>query len=479
MFRGTEKAGDIIERGLREGRKVLLYGDPDVDGLMSLKLMCDLFDMKGVSYTYHVNDNREHGFQITDLDSLADTLIVAADFAMLRDEIVALNNHNVYIVSIDHHDIDDTMVEYENGVIINNQYEFEPDEKRYLSGAGMAYEVFCDIYPEFKSKEREAIVGITLLSDARAIENDLARQYLKTTYSSDAEYIRYLIECTLSSDFGFGAPRMDRSFIDFTFSPTVNAMLRFNKTQEAVDLILGKGMEKGISWRDRQRQLLEEMMQKVEILDLKNCYVLAINAKLFSQPITGFIGLLCSRLRQNEKSAIIFAYQDSVVLRASFRGLYDGVEYRDALKSLGLQAEGHSIAFGINNFKPTPDLWGKIDVLIGQIEQGYQDKRTIIEVTNLSKVMLTDGKDVAENNCYVRDMFRTYFKYKGTQYNEVKRTYKQNKDKTFQLDKNGNKITKYIEYLVDGRIVKSFGKNLADGLILPLLEKGYMNLYVE
>ena len=49
----------------------------------------------------------------------------------------------------------------------------------------------------------------------------------------------------------------------------------------------------------------------------------------------------------------------------------------------------------------------------------------------------------------------------------------------YVLDSNGNRITKYIEYLVDGKRVKSFGVDIKDGIILPILEKGYIQLYVR
>ena len=46
-------------------------------------------------------------------------------------------------------------------------------------------------------------------------------------------------------------------------------------------------------------------------------------------------------------------------------------------------------------------------------------------------------------------------------------------------DSEGNRITKYIEYLIDGKKVKSFGVDIKDGYILPILEKGYIQLYVR
>ena len=45
VIKGAEKVKELIERGISEGRKVIAIGDPDVDGIFSLKLMCDLLNM--------------------------------------------------------------------------------------------------------------------------------------------------------------------------------------------------------------------------------------------------------------------------------------------------------------------------------------------------------------------------------------------------------------------------------------------------
>ena len=111
--------------------------------------------------------------------------------------------------------------------------------------------------------------------------------------------------------------------------------------------------------------------------------------------------------------------------------------------------------------------------------------------------MMSRGMKIAMDNCYVRDMFRTYIKYNGQNAREVKHTYRmveftpdeymsdKKPDKVekgakykYELDDNGNKITKYLEYLVDGRQLKSFGTTLEEGLIMPMTEKGYVQLYI-
>ena len=106
--------------------------------------------------------------------------------------------------------------------------------------------------------------------------------------------------------------------------------------------------------------------------------------------------------------------------------------------------------------------------------------------------------NLAYENLVVRDMYRSYIRYTGSNIRITRTTYKMeeltvndlingikadvtkgNVSYRYLRDTNGNLIPKYIEYMVDGRKVKSFGVPLEDGLILPILEKGYVQLYVR
>lgn len=137
--------------------------------------------------------------------------------------------------------------------------------------------------------------------------------------------------------------------------------------------------------------------------------------------------------------------------------------------------------------------------MVGDLENDHISTYKVIETSNLAGTLLQKGSVIAEENCYVRDMYRTYIRYKGSHIKEVKHTYKmeefsdedyimgrkadcedRNGKYKYIRDDNGVPVSKYIEYTVDGRRVKSFGVELTEKvLILPILEKGYVQLYVR
>ena len=183
---------------------------------------------------------------------------------------------------------------------------------------------------------------------------------------------------------------------------------------------------------------------------------------------------------------------------ASFRGKYSDIPYRHSFKQIGIDAQVHNSAFGIQGFNPTVETWQCLDVTISDLEYMHKPTETIIEVPNLSAFALQKGLRVAQENCYVRDIYRTYIKYTGVNAKIVRETYKyepfsdedymngkkpdkvvKNEYYKYILDVYGNPVPSYIEYLIDGKTVKSFGVNVYEGIILPIMDKGYISFYVR
>ena len=131
---------------------LLVYGDPDIDGLISLRNLKTFLEselnLKSVSY--YCNSNRAHGFML-DLNSIErGTIIFAVDFAITREEIKNIVDSGFDIISIDHHDVEDEFIYYMGednyGVVINNQYPFEDSEWSFQSGAGVLWHVLNAYY---------------------------------------------------------------------------------------------------------------------------------------------------------------------------------------------------------------------------------------------------------------------------------------------------------------------------------------------
>ena len=491
-FRGHEGLLKFI-KGMDD--TVLVHFDPDIDGEIAGILACKFLVKHGKKFQWYLNDNRAHGFGLP-LDKVSGRDIIAVDFLITPTQIMELTDAGCNIVSIDHHVNVDYFVDIESdygsrGIIVNNQYPFEEDDGRYLSGAGVVFELFCSIDPEFDTLDNRALVGLTLLSDVRDIENPYARYYLTDLYNHKMKgYIGYLIKNTLGEkDYGFGVPRMDRNYVDYTFSPAINACLRFNQGTMVTEFFLGSG-EIDLGYHKLQKKLVEEISSKLKVRKFSNLTVCFFyetditggtsviyyeDGKIVDKEIlSSFVGLVASRMLDGYRSCICYMIAKdkngkSFVKRASLRGNINGLDYISIINNLpeeigkGIKGVGHRSACGIKYLKPNKVLFSRLNDEFNNLERNSNYKKKIIEVDNLSFFVSRNGKAIGEENMYMLSQNKTYVKYTGTNIQK----------------KNG--YTSAQEYIVDGISVMCFDSNVNfdNGLILPMQERGNLRLYLE
>lgn len=472
-FRGTETARKIIDSFKDE---IIVYFDPDVDGMVAGYLVCRYLQSIGKKFTWYVNSNREHNWSLP-MEKVKGKSVIAVDFLIPPSTVNNLIKANCSMVSMDHHVNIPTLIYSELGptkcIVINNQYVDEPEEFRFLSGAGVVFNVLRKLNPAMDTEENRALVGLTLLSDVCEIENPIARGYLSILYNHKFNgYIKYLIQGVSGDvDYGFGVPRMDRNFVDYTFSPAINSNLRFNKEEDVVRFFLGLG-KLDLTCHKRQQELVRKITEIVKVRDFPNLRVIffkdwELDFNIDIGILSNFVGLVASKYLDGKRSVIAYVIsKDSndtpYVGRASFRGNINGVDYLTAVKGV-VTGVGHPSAFGIKNLIPVRETFDKLNDLYGKVEEGVTVSKKITPVPNLSIFANRQGKFYADYNMYCLSQHRKYIRYIGKNIDIRKST------------KN------YIEYIIDGITVKCFDQSIdfTNGLILPTMERGYVYYYLQ
>lgn len=476
IFRGSDKAKEIIE----SGNNYLVYGDPDIDGMVAAYLVCVYLRKVGKTFDYYINENRTHGFYLP-LNKIRGKTIIAVDFYMSEAELKSVVDAGANIVLIDHHTIGNKFLEYDNetnrGVIINNQYTFEDSKWKFLSGAGVVYNVLSYICPEMASEDNKALVGITLLSDVRVIESAESIDILKTTYNANTPMINRLKNIVKPDKlYSFGSIKMDRSYIDYNFSPKFNAMFRANKGYEAFEFMLGLPLDKKLldECRDFQNSIVAYIMENLKGKDYGylNCKYIenesmtdiilktANDIKFRDAMLSNYIGLVASRIKGAGCSMVYIKEADGSIQRGSFRGTAD-FNYLQLFRDLGGKAEGHRNAFGFNKMIDM-DLQKFNDILL-KMSEHIDNSARVIEVANMSVILGTKNKDIMEFNTYCRPQNQTYLRYVGSKSScsVLKRT------------------ERFMLWKIDGVEVKSFDLDLTpwDNYILPFKENGGYNVF--
>ncbi len=478
--RGVEHASRIIGASVKR----LVYFDPDGDGAVAGEFSCRFCDRFNKDYEVYINENREHGLRLTDaqIEKYKGYTIILVDAGVTKREVEMITSRGISIVVIDHHHINEkelVVVRDEQtgceGVIINNQYPFEPEEYRFLSGAGVVYYVFKAMAPITMGREEKALVGLSLLTDVRPLDNPIAYDFLHATYNYKSDYMQYLIDVTAPRhDFGFGVRTFDRNFIDYTFSPRINALFRLNKGYDAIALFRGNYDNHGQldKFREVQNTIvsnIEEYMEGFELSHLICKYVEHDIPLDYQFNIKNFIGQACSKVKNSGKTTLLYVVDNGKITRGSVRGQSEGVDYLSLFRKYGFQAEGHLNAFGIISMNA--DSLEEVDLVglneeIKELERVYEKHKydgRVKEVNNLALFLNSPDIRIGRVNNYVRDQSRYLIKYTGTSITRLKRG-------------------KSYPYVVDGVEVLSFNEEdtFDNCLILPLEERSaYMAFYMK
>lgn len=544
-MRGFCVARAILDRLLAENAKykkgegacprVLVYVDPDIDGVVAARVIMSWLDEHDVPYKWYCNTGRAHGFFLTD-DGLRDYLgderngiaggyIIHGDFTIEFDKLKDLVSKGLFVLSTDHHEVPyrgdkgpviyakgkmgvlqgvepkgadpqggEPVVEvqervfndsYESadimglGVIINNQYDFEPDSRRYQSGTGVIADVLRGYSgSDWGGEPLNQLVGWTLLSDVRDISGAEAKWWLSRLFSwnygsavslapgSLSGVLKHVVDEVMRNrtDWNFGVVKMTRTFVDYTLSPAINALFRFDLENDAVRLMLGGEYPKyrgryGRNWQEYQRAVRDEILAEATVTRYGEGFVVLdiswpYKSFILSEcRVSNFIGLAASQLMDAEDSCVLAISRGvgGEVERASFRGKYN-LPYREELARAGvLQGAGHSAAFGVPGMSKEVDFEG-IGRVVNRLLDEYKatngvDKLYIV-VDNLGPVGSSGAAEkLAEYNEYAPSSQKVYLKYTGAGIDVLKAS------------------AKRVVFSVDGVEVLYFGKEASDDVV--------------
>lgn len=236
-----------VQKAVRQGEKVLIYGDYDVDGVTASTVLYDALRLAGVKEIEIMLPNRfTDGYGMSQkavqrAQAMGASLVMTVDCGSQNHEIVAeLNRVGVDTIVTDHHECGATLPEAV-AVVNPKRTDVDAGELRNLAGCGVAFKlaqalVRAGMIPDGQEKWLLDLVAIGTVCDSMKLvgENRRLCYYgFKVLEKTRRPGLKELMRLA-------GVQRLDTEAIGFQLGPRLNAAGRMETAEKALKLLLAQ-----------------------------------------------------------------------------------------------------------------------------------------------------------------------------------------------------------------------------------------------
>lgn len=360
LFSDMKKAVALVRETAESNRKILLFGDYDVDGVTSLALLKGTFSRLGIDTTHAVPNRIKEGYglgkNILELAKKHNVgLLVTADCGISNHkEIQELVSAGIQVIITDHHEPSKSELP-PAAAIINPKVKGCGYPFGELAGVGVAYKL-CQALTGSLLLEELDLVSLGTIADVVPLVNEnriIAKEGLQRLAQTTRPGLRALIESA-----GIGNRRFTSTSVSFILGPRINAAGRMGQAEISFNLLVAKDdqeardLVKVVELHNRERQKIEaRILEEAEHLinkevNFKEHKVIVIAKEDWHH---GVLGIVASKLADRfYRPAIVISLSDDLC-KGSGRSIKNFhlfqalVECKEFLNAFG----GHAHAAGL------------------------------------------------------------------------------------------------------------------------------------
>lgn len=400
---GMAEVAARVERAVRDGEVIAVFGDFDVDGITSTCLLTEALRQLGACVHPFIPHRFEEGYGLTAqaLDRVVEacepSLVITVDNGIAaRDEVVALAGRGIDIVVTDHHEPSDLVPV---GIPVTDPKMVDESPSRELAGAGVALKLVQILgerlgQPQlWRSYTEVAALGtvsdmMCLTPENRALVAD-GIAHMRATARPGYIALAAVTRTDLST--------ITADALSFSLIPRLNAAGRMADPTLALDLLLARdAVEAGrlaaaLEEINQQRRAIEaELTGQAEEL-AERTYdggrAIVVGGEGWHE---GVKGIVASRLvNRYHVPALLFSIEDGVA-RGSGRSvgsvnLFEAVE---KCSDLLIRFGGHAGAVGVTCAVENLDaLRDRLNAVLGDLPaEDFEDRGEIAATVGLDEL---------------------------------------------------------------------------------------------
>ena len=359
---GLSEVQEAVLDAIKQGKKIALYADYDVDGTMScVSWIWFLEAISYKNYTYYIPDRFKEGYGLNlvavkrlALEEGAE-LIITMDCGITANEEAAwCKENNIGFVCTDHHKINPATMP--DCLILNPVLHPDPDYQ-FMCGCGITYVLLRKIGKSFSCSESLwydllALAGLATICDIvplNSVNHKLARLGIKALTQSKRPVLVDLLKEAMDGK----TEGLSEQDLGFKIGPRINAVGRLDHGQKIVNAFVGEASQDLVSYmaecNEERKQIQEEIYREAFPLAEAQSH----NSIIFigGDWHIGVIGIVASKLVDHFwKPVWIYSTKDQSLWKGSARSI-SGFDVTSAMSSCGelfKKYGGHAAAGGFS-----------------------------------------------------------------------------------------------------------------------------------
>jgi len=371
---------ELIRDAIKTQKKIIIYGDYDVDGVMSTVILHKALSLLGANINYALPSRFEDGFGLNKnlikkfYDSGYQVILTCDNGIAAHEEIKQAKNLNMQVIIIDHHEPNThdgkDILPCADAILDNKQKDCEYDFK-LLCAAGMCYKLAEILLKDYLKKDlvlNDLLVfaGIATMCDVVALQDEnriIAKNSIRLINKKKFFNLGLKELLKINKICGREINSID---IGFIIGPCINACGRLKNANLAVELFLSQDQDQACELaqeifnlneerKNLTRLACEEVFSNLCDYDFKNKPVMIFYNKNISESIAGIIA---GKIKEKFFHPVLFFTDGKDFIKGSGRSIenYNMFEELQACSDLFIKFGGHPMAAGVSMHEKNFDL---------------------------------------------------------------------------------------------------------------------------
>ncbi len=393
-LKGCMEAVRLLREKIKEGKKIRIIGDYDIDGVNATYILYRALVRCGARVDYEIPDRMKDGFGLNiRLVRLAweegvDTILTCDNGIAAIEQIACAKEHGMTVIVTDHHEpyfdtADDgeetadfgrseenprpdgenrrTYLLPDADVIVNPRQPGCAYPYKKLCGAAVAWKLVCVLYQSMGFSEREALdllefAAIATVGDVMDLDGEnriIVKEGLKRLQTTANPGLRALITAC-----GLADSRITAYHIGFVIGPCINASGRLDTAKRSLRLLLAKDQREAETLaaelkelNDARKQMtqdgVKEACRQIDGSSLADDRVLVVYLPDCHESVAGIIA---GKLRERYYRPVFVITDGEESAKGSGRSIeaYSMFEELMRCSDLFLKFGGHPMAAGFS-----------------------------------------------------------------------------------------------------------------------------------